>query len=250
VRKKEEEAKQGAPDWMVTYGDMVTLLLCFFVLLFSMSTVDAKKFKSVIEAFQGSLGVLTAGKTIDDSELMSKGLNDDDIKKQLQEAEDFQELQEQIEDYLEEEGIIDDVEVTNNNSGLLLRFSDNALFDSGRAIIKEPSRKTLSYIAELLKKEEFSDKNIRVEGHTDNDQIVRGSKYETNWELSVSRASNVVRFFIEQNGLKPTRFSAAGYSEYHPVAPNDSVENKAKNRRVDILIVKKTLENESIDLED
>lgn len=250
MRKKEEEAKQGAPEWMVTYGDMVTLLLCFFVLLFSMSTVDAKKFKSVIEAFQGSLGVLTAGKTIDDSELMNKGLNDDDIKKQLQEAEDFQELQEQIEEYLEEEGIIDDVEVTNNNSGLLLRFSDNALFDSGRAIIKQPSRKTLSYIAELLKKEEFASKNIRVEGHTDNDQIIRGSRYETNWELSVSRASNVVRFFIEQNGLKPTRFSAAGYSEYHPVAPNDSVENKAKNRRVDILIVKKTLENESIDLED
>lgn len=241
-----EEPKKGAPEWMTTYGDMVTLLLCFFVLLFSMSSVDAQKFKSVVEAFQGSLGVLDGGKTIDDSQIVGKGLEDDNIRAQLEEMENFKKLENELEKYLENNQLSDDISVMNENAGLLLRFKDNALFDSGKAELKENSKKTLVYMSTLLEKEEFKTKYIRVEGHTDNDQIINSKKYPTNWELSVERSSNVVRFLIEENNINPERLSAAGYGEYHPVAPNDTKENKAKNRRVDILILKKEVVKEEL----
>lgn len=245
-KKPEEEPKQGAPEWMTTYGDMVTLLLCFFVLLFSMSSVDAQKFKSVVEAFQGSLGVLDGGKTIDDSAIVGKGLEDENIRAQIEESENFKKLEKELKEYLEKNKMSDDVSVMNENAGLLLRFKDNAIFDSGRAELKENSKNTLRYLSTLLEKQELETKYIRVEGHTDNDQIVNGLKYQTNWELSVARSSNVVRFLIEENNINPERLSAAGYSEYHPVAPNDSRENKAKNRRVDILILKEEVAKDEL----
>ncbi|KXZ39775.1 chemotaxis protein MotB [Alkalithermobacter thermoalcaliphilus JW-YL-7 = DSM 7308] len=236
-KKKQEDIKKGAPEWMNTYGDMVTLLLCFFVLLFSYSTIDAQKFEAIIMSFQGSLGLLDGGKTIDSENYIKDGSLKDKNTKQTREIEDFKKLEHEIRQYLDENGLADDVSVINGNSGILLRFKDNVLFDSGKADLKDKSKETLTYISRLLNKEEFREKFIRIEGHTDNVPI-RNSKYPSNWELSVSRSSNVVRFLIEETGINPRRISASGYSEYHPVAPNDSPENKAKNRRVDILILR------------
>ncbi|SHJ43408.1 flagellar motor protein MotB [Tepidibacter formicigenes] len=237
-KKKEEEVKQGAPEWMGTYGDMVTLLLCFFVLLFSMSSVDAQKFQAIIQSFNGSLGFLDGGKTLVEEQYIDKGLRNDKSIDQKQETENFNNLEKQIKDYLNNNGLDKDVSVMNESVGLLLRFQDNILFDSGKADLKSNSQKTLRYISTLLNKNEFKDKFIRIEGHTDNDPIRYNSKYPTNWELSVARSSNVVRFLVESTDIDPKRISASGYSEYHPVAPNDSPQNKAKNRRVDILILK------------
>jgi Flagellar motor protein len=119
----------------------------------------------------------------------------------------------------------------------LLRFQDNILFDSGSADLKPESLEIMSYIAQLLNAEDFEDKFISIEGHTDNVPM-NSPRYPSNWELSVGRSSNVVRFLVENNNMDPKRISASGYSEYHPVAPNDNAENRAKNRRVDILILK------------
>ncbi|SHG92766.1 OmpA family protein [Tepidibacter thalassicus] len=250
-KKKEEEVKQGAPEWMGTYGDMVTLLLCFFVLLFSMSSVDAQKFQAIIQSFNGSLGMLSGGTTIVDKEYIGKGLNDDKSIDQKQETENFNNLEKQIKEYLKNNGLDKDVFVMNESAGLLLRFQDNVLFDSGKADLKLKSKEILRYISTFLNKNEFKNKFIRIEGHTDNDPIRYNHKYPTNWELSVARASNVVRFLVENTGIDPKRISASGYSEYHPVAPNNSPENKAKNRRVDILILKNQfIKDEPIRLED
>ncbi len=229
-----DEAKPGAPEWMATYGDMVTLLLCFFVLLFAFSTIDVLKFSAIMQSFQGSLGVLQGGKNMEADPLPeeAKSIN------QLEEQEDFKKLKEMLEEYLEANNMANEILVDLEARGLLLRFKDNVLFDSGKADIKLDAKKTLKFLADLLKQEEFNQKYIRVEGHTDSDPIVHIQKYATNWELSVSRASNVVRVLIEEAGLKPDRLSASGYSQYHPVAPNDTGENKSKNRRVDIVILR------------
>ena len=146
-------------------------------------------------------------------------------------------LEEKIKEYLEQNDLQDKVKVVNEDQGLLLRFQDSILFDQGSASLKSQSNVILKYISDILKSPNFKDKFITVEGHTDNVPI-RNSTYSSNWELSVARACNVVRYLIEVQGLNPTRLSAAGYSEYHPVGKNDTVENMGKNRRVDIMIMK------------
>ncbi len=237
-RKPAEEGKKGAPEWMTTYGDMVTLLLCFFVLLFAFSEIDVAKLDAFIQSFQGAVGVLDSGRTIEPSELFSEAELDDLTLKELQELEDFRELKQRMEEFLEERNMEADVLVTLETRGLVLRFQDNVLFDSGRAEIKIDSLEILEFVGIVAREAEFIDKNIRIEGHTDTDPLRPGARYETNWELSVARAANVVRYMIEELGVEPKRFSASGYGEYHPVASNDTAENKAKNRRVDIVILR------------
>lgn len=243
-KKSQEEVKAGAPEWMATFSDLMTLLLCFFVLLFAFSTIDQRKFTAVMKSFTGSAGVLSGGKTIDpDQYINDKALDKDKVTKQLEEMEDFKKLKDELEVFLEENKMQDNILVDLDARGLLLRFKDNVLFDSGYARLKPTSTQSLRFLADLLKQNEFLEKHIRVEGHTDGDPIRRSNKFATNWELSVTRASNVVRFFIEETGIKPDRLSASGYAEYHPVAPNDTKENKAKNRRVDVVILRSALSN-------
>ncbi|EHL16612.1 OmpA/MotB family protein [Peptoanaerobacter stomatis] len=232
-----EEIKMGAPEYMNTYGDMMTLLLCFFVILFSMSNIDAKKFEAIVVSFSGSLGVLSGGNTLTHEDVIDQGSINDKSNSEVTELDNFKQLEEKIKEYLEQNDLQDKVKVVNEDQGLLLRFQDSILFDQGSASLKSQSNVILKYISDILKSPNFKDKFITVEGHTDNVPI-RNSTYSSNWELSVARACNVVRYLIEVQGLNPTRLSAAGYSEYHPVGKNDTVENMGKNRRVDIMIMK------------
>lgn len=240
-RRRSSEEKKGAPEWMTTYGDMVTLLLCFFVLLFAFSEIDALKFQAIIQSFQGSLGILQGGKTIEENDYINEALPEELTTDQKEELEDFRKLQVRLEEFLESNDLSADVLVTLETRGLVLRFQDNVLFDSGRAELKQTSRELLTYLSSFMVEPELIDKNIVVEGHTDTDPLRPNARYETNWELSVARAANVVRYLVEGVGLQPQRFSASGYGEYQPVAENDTAENKAKNRRVDIVILKKEL---------
>lgn len=237
-KKKQEEAKGGAPEWMTTFSDLMTLLLCFFVLLFAFSTIDKRKFTAIMKSFQGSAGVLQNGTTVDDSEYVDKGLNEEKLAKQLKEIEDFKKMEKKINDYLKETNMENEIFVELQSRGLLIRFDENVLFSSAQAQLKENAKETMRFLADILRQEEFKSKYITVEGHTDSDPMKGSRKYPTNWELSISRASNVVRFLIEDTYVEPKRLSASGYSQYHPVVPNDTKENKAKNRRVDILILR------------
>ncbi|EOC99713.1 OmpA/MotB family protein [Caldisalinibacter kiritimatiensis] len=242
VRRRQSNAqRRGAPEYMTTYGDMVTLLLCFFVLLFAFSEVDAQKFQAIIKSFQGSLGVLEGGKTIDSAPYVDlDDLPEDLATLEEKEAEDFRKLKAIIEEYAKEKGLETKVLAKIEERGLVIRILDNVFFDSGKAVIKKNAKEILAYIGEVLKKEEFKDKHIKIEGHTDNDPIISSNKFPTNWELSAIRATNVLRFLVEDIGIEENRISSAGYSYYRPIVPNDTSENKAKNRRVDVVILKST----------
>lgn len=232
-----EEIKQGAPEYMNTYGDMMTLLLCFFVLLFSMSSVDARKFEAIVVSFSGSLGVLDGGNTLVREKVIDQGTVTDGTSSEILEMNSFKELEEKIEEYIKENELDDKIKVINEEQGLLLRFQDSILFDQGSALLKTDSYIILKYVADVLKTPNFNDKFISIEGHTDNVPI-QNSTYSSNWELSVARACNVVRYMVENQGINPKRLTAAGYSEYHPVEKNDTPQNMSKNRRVDIMILK------------
>lgn len=237
ARKKKAEQQMNTSAWMNTFADLMNLLLCFFVLLFAMSNIDARKSEAIIKAFQGNTGVLTGGNTIVEQRVVNRGSMSNGQSSKVMEMQNFENLKEEIDEYLKENQLSNQVEVVNEDAGLLLRFQDNVLFDQGSATINPESYQVLDYIGTLLKSETFKDKFVSVEGHTDNVPI-KNARFDSNWELSVTRASNVVRYLIERLSINPERLTASGYSEYHPIAPNDTEANKRSNRRVDIMILK------------
>lgn len=229
ARRKTEETKQGAPEWMATYGDLVTLLLCFFVLLFSFSTIDNNKFKAIIQSMQGSLGVLDSGVVVQMDPLINTFPGDTNA-----EEEEFKKINEQVSDFIRENDLEKSVTLVLDERGLLIRLLDATLFDSGKAEIKNEAKYIIENISDVIKE---SGKSIRIEGHTDNVPINTG-KYPSNWELSTARAVNVLKYLIELKNIEPWRLSAVGYGEYHPIDTNDTADGRQKNRRVDILILK------------
>ncbi len=247
AEKKCPECEAGAPAWMTTYGDMVTLLMAFFVMLFAFSNIDAKKFEQVMQSFQGSAGILSGGKSVDDNDLIFQALPESsetivDIDSIAQMEKSLEKLKEKIEEYIEQNELDTEISIEFDSRGLVIRFKDNALFDSGKAEVKKTSEDVLYFLGDLLKSDEFISRAIRVEGHTDNVPI-QTVRYPSNWELSTARSTNVVRFFISRVNIEPSRLSASGYSEYYPIADNSNAEGRAKNRRVDIVILSRFFEN-------
>jgi chemotaxis protein MotB len=238
-RKKQESGGSGVPEWMATYGDLVTLLMCFFVLLFAFSSIDAQKFEAVMKSFQGSAGVLQSGQSLSPSEMIfdgqpeSKTTADTQSQIEVKEIADFAEA---IEQFKEETGIDIDIKVSVEKRGLKITFPDNALFDPGRADLKPDALLTLDFMSEVLDQPLFSGRLVRIEGHTDNVPI-NTERFPSNWELSTIRATTVLRYFTESKLMETTRFIASGYGEFRPMDSNDTREGRAQNRRVDIVVL-------------
>lgn len=234
-KRRQEENSGGGEAWLATYADLVTLLLCFFVLLFASSTLDVAKFEAFISSFQGGTGVMPGGDKMDNLPSLS-GDSDDETDSEL---EDLTTIKELIDEYSEEKGIEADIETVIEERGLLIRSLDNVFFDSGKAEVKQEAKSMLDFIGELIKKEEFSERQLRIEGHTDSDPITNiSNKYPTNWELSAIRATNVLRYLTEAQGIDGNRVSTSGYGDTRPIVPNDTPTNKAINRRVDLIILR------------
>ncbi len=165
-RRKDEQNNTG--NWLTTYSDMVTLLLTFFVLLFSFSEIDAQKFRSIMSSFQGGAGVLEGGTSLNLDENLgsTEGLLEEDLEK----------LKDILEEYAESIGLGEEIILSVEERGLVVRFMDNVLFDSGKADLKPESKEILKSVAEILNRDEFKDKLIKVEGHTDTDPILYSKK--------------------------------------------------------------------------
>jgi chemotaxis protein MotB len=226
----DDDDDSGGNEWLATYGDLVTLLLCFFVLLYSMSTIDVQKFKTLVHSMQ-KIGLVSEKGSIMPSTGDSIANMDSIIDKKQDES-----IYSQIEEVIKEKGLQKEVIVSNEKEGVLLRFNDEILFDSGKAVLKPTVKALMRQIGQILGQHNA---HVKVEGHTDNVPI-KNSKYADNWELSVARAMSVLKFFTQEvpvnEQLNPGNFEVSGYGEFHPVAPNNSLENKSKNRRIEILI--------------
>jgi chemotaxis protein MotB len=226
----------GGNEWLATYGDLVTLLLCFFVLLFAMSTVDAKKFESLAASFAGgsSAGLNTGGESI----LDLYKIPSIDSSAQAEIEDDMENLYKEVKKLLDSENLTTDISVEKSERGVLLTFRDDLLFDKGKAILKPSVKNILSSLGILLKK---YNKEVRIEGHTDNVPI-KNSTYPSNWELSTARAISVVNYYTQEvpinEQINPSNFEVAGRAEFDPVAPNDTEENKQKNRRIKVIVLK------------
>ena len=224
--------------WLTTFNDLVTLLMVFFVLLFTMSTIDSRKMLDFQYAMQSGLGILKTGRDV--SIIVKRTQPVDDMSHIMTQAEGekYKQGSSQLRDKLIDEirQLTEDdldIQVTSTPQGIRLSFEDQVLFDFGRADINPAGYKMLNQIAEAIKNDS---RPVRVEGHTDNVPI-QTRRFPSNWELSVARAVNVVKYFAEVGKIDPHRLSAVGYGESRPVAANDTASNRAKNRRVEILLL-------------
>ncbi|SFA74812.1 flagellar motor protein MotB [Clostridium frigidicarnis] len=229
-RKKKDNGGLSGDEWLTTYSDTVTLLLTFFILLYTTSIVDTQKLKGIAKEFQ-SMFSSSSGNAVfqvtENAQLPTDGDSEG------QGSKDVFDVYEQVKEFIEEKDLNAELQIKEDERGVILQIKDSILFESGKAELKDNSLPMLSTISELMG---TLPNNIIVEGHTDNVPI-NNYIFKSNWELSTTRAVNVVKFFIENKGQNPVRFTAAGYGEFKPIVANDSDENKAKNRRVNILLV-------------
>lgn len=236
-KRRKREADDGMPTWITTYGDMMSLLLTFFIFLFAFSTVDKQQFQKVMDAFKMQ-GILTGGKTLNAGDLTFGGQNQDLVAKAKAESE-FRVMIKQVEGYVKVSNLEQDVTLELNDRGLTIRMTGQVLFSRGKADLQPSGTRMLDEIGKLIAN---LPNNVMVEGHTDNLPI-NNSQFENNWVLSSIRATTVIKYFTEKCKITPNRLSAAGYGEFRPLAPNTNEQKRAKNRRVDIVILKTDSEN-------
>ena len=255
-KKKEEEQAPGSPAWMATFSDLMNLLLCFFVLLFSMSEIDVDKWQQVAMSFSENFSIFSGGATaIGDGFLISNGVSqlnelDDYINStgKTAESEEFvndleefeekqlaaaEQLAEEIEESVEESQFANEIDVDFTAQYVSLTLNGALLFDSGSAELKEEAKPLMDKIGQLLGR--YAQSTIEIEGHTDNVPI-HNAKFAANNELSSFRALSVFNYFMETTFLDPAMIKHSGRGEYLPVADNSTPEGRAQNRRVEIKI--------------
>lgn len=259
MARRKEDPPQGSPAWMNTFADLMNLLLCFFVMLFSMSSVNEEKFEKVIASFQSTFSILPGGgASIGEGELISSGISqlenfDSYYNQQLssqsdgqteeekditeayeqQELEESEDMAQQLENALSQYGIQDDVEVDFNAEYVTLNMNGALLFDSASAELRDEAYPLVNKLGKILVT--YDNNIIEVEGHTDNVPI-HSSKYEDNNVLSMYRALAVANYLRDTTTLDPAYIKSSGRGEYVPIADNATPEGRARNRRVEIKI--------------
>ena len=269
MAKKPEEVKPGLPAWQGTFGDLMNLLLCFFVLLFSMATMDAAKFEEVAASFSSAFSVFSGGEMAigkgaligdgvsqltelssyitsmglaqsgedSDSEETAVGEMEQQELMEAAEAEQLEasaELAEQIEEALEEGEIDNMVSLNYTSQFVQLTIQGSILFDSGKVDLKEDALPVVEKVGQIL--ESYAGGTIEIEGHTDNIPMGGGRKYANNDELSSGRALTIFYYLTENTTLDPANLVHTGRGQYDPIADNSTDEGRARNRRVEIKI--------------
>lgn len=231
-RKSGDDDNEDLQRWLLTYADLITLLLAFFIVMYSMSRVDAGKFKMVTEALSSVLKGSVEFRAATTGNIPSELL----INKRLKKG-DLIILKKQIDEISRQLGLGMQLSTELQTRGLVIHISESTFFDLGKADLKLKAKNILDLISiQLLK----VPNHIRVEGHTDNLPI-NTPKFPSNWELSTTRATVCLRYLIEKHNFPPERISALGYAEYRPIASNKTEQGRTKNRRVDIVVL--ALEN-------
>lgn len=260
AKRKPDEPPKGAPAWQSTFADLMNLLLCFFVMLFSMSTIDAQKFELLAASFNQTFSIFDAGASaIGEGVLPGMGISQltelddyinstgrevegDMIPENLETAvevmeeaklEESEELASQIEEALEERNLDKEIDIEFTSQYVQLTLNGALLFDSGSVEIKEEALPLMNQLGIILQR--FSEGTIEIEGHTDNVPM-SGSKYSNNDELSSGRALSVFYYLERNTTLDVSKIKHSGRGEYVPIADNSTEEGRARNRRVEIKI--------------
>jgi len=237
-RRKKHVAHTSHDRWLVSYADFITLLFAFFVVLYSTAQVDKKKVDRLATAIQAAFQQLGAHPSANVPTQEPVEINQAAPPVPLPRNEEppgLTGLRKELQQTLAPEILRGEVALRTGGDGLVISLREAGFFDSGSAGVKAASQPAFSRMAKLLGEGQYS---IRIEGHTDNVRI-HNTQYSSNWELSTSRSTEMIRLLIVKYGIAPQRLSASGYGEYHPIASNGTEAGRALNRRVDVVVVGK-----------
>ncbi len=229
MKKKIEEASDEptAPFWMTTYGDMVTLLLTFFILMISFANMDERKWAMAAKSLQGALGVMEQYKV--EMQMMKETPGgEDDMLIRSDVMERLREFEEQMAEQIDE----GDITVESIKNGLLIQMGSKLLFNSGEATLKPESYEIMKLVGKTVKDHAAE---IVISGHTDNVPI-NSRQFPSNWELSGARALSVVNYLIANADIPPKILAATAYGEHRPIVPNDTPADRKINRRVEFAV--------------
>ncbi len=235
--KKKKKDKSGAPAWMVSWSDMTTLLLTFFIVMMSFADIDGKDFYLVLTSFRGSLGMMTGGYSLSSGRLVELGQNMKNLPSNTQGKALSQRLKKAVAVF-KPEITAKKVRVTEDERGLVITLASDAFFDPGSGALKNEMKPILKKVGNIVRN---IPNFVRIEGHTDKNPITALSAtrgYPTNWELSAARSVNVLRFLHEEDDVEPRQLSAVAFGEQRPLDTNDTPEGRAYNRRVDVVILR------------
>jgi chemotaxis protein MotB len=228
-RRNNKDEHENLERWLLTYADLITLLLAFFIMMYTFSKHDAQKYNEVSAhlktIFSGGSGIAQQGKANGKLPLESHLQAGSSIGVEEKLKHEFNETS-------NDNGLKNNIFIFTDERGVVVRIMDKAFYDEGKADLKPGAKGALDKIIPIIRDLK---NHIRIEGHTDNTPISKG-EFKSNWELSVRRSTEVVRYILEKGPIPPDRVSATGYAEYRPVINNDTAENKALNRRVEMII--------------
>jgi chemotaxis protein MotB len=240
--------------WLITYADLITLLLIFFVIMYAMSKVDTKKYdvlaqslnyqytkaESVLPQGQGVLGSVNRSNGEDSTKTEKAAQEKKEKEEKEKEQKEIREkqlenLMEKIQQYIQQQNLQAQVFVANTPRGITVTLNDLFVFDLGKADLKKDAYPILTQLSTLLPN---LNTIISIEGHTDNLPLATGSLFKDNWRLSSERSLSVLRYFTDTLGLDSKKFMSSAYADTHPVADNNTEENRSKNRRVEIIVLR------------
>jgi chemotaxis protein MotB len=224
----EDDCPQGLPAWLATFGDLMSLLLTFFVLLLSFSSTEVVKFHHAMGSLQGSLGIFNTDPELSQPIMVNLPM----VRGSVSQSNNIRKAAENLEKSLSDEGLEGDVELTGTASGIVIRIRAPVLYGLGKAEIGPEVYPLLLKVGQLLR---LLPNDVIVQGHTDDVPI--HTAFPSNWELSLQRAINVVRFLITESRVFPQRISAEGYGPYLPLVSNTTEEGRDRNRRVEVHVL-------------
>ncbi|MDD2273288.1 MAG: flagellar motor protein MotB [Desulfuromonadaceae bacterium] len=249
--KKEPEKHVNHERWLVSYADFITLLFAVFVVLYAMGQSDKKKVEEVMQAIQQSFGMASAGATAPKVNVIASqtitvipslkpelkispmGRTRSGQAKTRAEEKDFRQIKSAVEAYLIKQGAQSKVTLEITRRGLIVSLKEAGFFNSGQANIKPEAYDLINTIAEVMTQ---YNNPMRLEGHTDNIPI-NTAQFPSNWELSTARATNGLKYLLKNFNVDPNKISATGYAEFRPIADNATAEGRARNRRVDLVML-------------
>jgi chemotaxis protein MotB len=241
-RRRKRNSKQNEERWLITYSDLITLLLIFFIIMYAMSSISQAKLQTLSQSLQAALKQsdkiplehMGSTSLISAANAQNKG-NKAPVADN-KENQSLDNLYQTVQQYIQQHHLQGNVSIVNEQRGVQITLKDVVLFDTGEATIKPGAQKLLQGLIPFFTK---LPNPIVIEGYTDN-QPITTSQFPSNWELSSARAIGVVRF-IASNGVAPDRLSGVGYGQYHNLKPNDNAADRQANRRVNIVILRQGL---------
>lgn len=253
AEEEEEEVEcdceEGSPAWVMTFADLVTLLMVFFILLFAMGSIEDEKWRLIKESLKIALGtdeVPEEGTRLG-LDVIPVDLDEDSIhavdEVGAMVAKEIEDIASEVEEFVYKNKLMGQVEVSSDERGAIITISDVVLFPPGKARMSLEGTRVIRQVFDLLNQFHY---DVKIEGHTD-DTPIRTARFPSNWELSASRAADVARMFVE-SGFSPENLSIEGLAQFRPRLPNTNAANRASNRRIEVVYQRGSIRKQMVDI--